>query len=138
MFHTTKRDKVYDALIAIVGARNLNPIPYYAEYFGHKLHMDQNEKLAMFGVTHVLAIDGFSSKIVGSKTMAVKNNLLIYDCVYRPAVLKYGMWDQVRNDHGTEFYLCLYMQERNAAQRSNTARMPYIQSQSKRESFLFN
>jgi hypothetical protein len=45
--------------------------------------MDQNEKLAMFGVTHVLAIDGFSSKIVGSKTMAVKNNLLIYDCVYR-------------------------------------------------------
>ena len=65
------------------GARNLNPIPYYAEYFGHKLHMDQNEKLVMFGVTHVLAIDGFSSKIVGCKSMPVKNNILIYDSVYR-------------------------------------------------------
>ncbi|XP_060734882.1 uncharacterized protein LOC132851919 [Tachysurus vachellii] len=44
------------------GARNLNPIPYQAGYMGHKIHMDQNEKLAMFGVTHVLAIDGFSKK----------------------------------------------------------------------------
>ncbi|KAK2836228.1 hypothetical protein Q7C36_014097 [Tachysurus vachellii] len=32
-------------------------------YMGHKIHMDQNEKLAMFGVTHVLAIDGFSKKV---------------------------------------------------------------------------
>ena len=31
-----------------------NPVPYYAPYFGYKLHMDQNEKLAQeFGVTHV-------------------------------------------------------------------------------------
>ncbi|KAK5869292.1 hypothetical protein PBY51_024022 [Eleginops maclovinus] len=27
------------------GARNLNPVPYHADYTGHKLHMDQNEKL---------------------------------------------------------------------------------------------
>nr|XP_020461071.1 uncharacterized protein LOC109963123 isoform X2 [Monopterus albus] len=33
---------------------------------GHKLHLDQNEKLVMFGVTHVLAIDGFSKKIACS------------------------------------------------------------------------
>ncbi|XP_051231383.1 uncharacterized protein LOC127349562 [Dicentrarchus labrax] len=44
------------------GARNLNPIPYQADYMGHKVHMDQNEKLAMFGVTHVLAIDCFRKK----------------------------------------------------------------------------
>ena len=25
-------------------ARQLNPIPYRADYFGHKLHIDQNEK----------------------------------------------------------------------------------------------
>ena len=32
-----------------------NPVPYYAPYFGYKMHMDQNEKLAQeFGVTHVL------------------------------------------------------------------------------------
>ena len=42
---------------------NHNTVPYQAAYSGHKLHMDQNEKLAMFGVTHVVAIDGFSSCI---------------------------------------------------------------------------
>ena len=31
--------------------RQTNPIPYRAEYFGEKLHIDQNEKLVMFGVT---------------------------------------------------------------------------------------
>lgn len=45
--------------------------------------MDQNEKLGMFGVTHVLAVDGFSSKIVATSTMPVKNNLVIYERVYR-------------------------------------------------------
>lgn len=63
------------------GARNLNPIPYNAQYFGHKLHMDQNEKIAMFGATHVLAVDGYSGKIVAWKSMPVKNNLIIYDSV---------------------------------------------------------
>lgn len=33
--------------------RQMNPIPYRSEYFGEKLHLDQNEKLGMFGVTHV-------------------------------------------------------------------------------------
>ena len=32
-----------------------NPVPYLALSFGHKVHMDQNEKLAMYGVTHVAA-----------------------------------------------------------------------------------
>ena len=66
----------------------MNPIPYNAQYFGHKLHMDQNEKIAMFGATHVLAVDGYSGKIVAWKSMPVKNmpvknNLIIYDSVYR-------------------------------------------------------
>uniref|UniRef100_A0A1A8QU98 Si:ch211-227p7.1 n=2 Tax=Nothobranchius rachovii TaxID=451742 RepID=A0A1A8QU98_9TELE len=65
------------------GARNLNPVPYNAEYMGHKLHVDQNEKLVMFGVTHVMAIDGFSKKVVGHSTMPIKNNLIIYEEVYR-------------------------------------------------------
>ena len=30
-----------------------NPIPYFADYFGQKVHIDQNEKLVMFGITHV-------------------------------------------------------------------------------------
>ena len=61
----------------------LNPIPYYAEYFGHKLHMDQNEKLVMFGVTHICAIDGYSGRIVAFITMPVKNDVEIYEEIYR-------------------------------------------------------
>ena len=33
--------------------RQINPVPYHADYFGHKVHVDQNEKLVMFGVTHM-------------------------------------------------------------------------------------
>lgn len=65
------------------GARNLNPTPYQANYMGQKIHMDQNEKLAMFGVTHVIAIDGFSKKDVGHSTMPFKNNLSIYTDVFK-------------------------------------------------------
>ncbi|XP_056326001.1 uncharacterized protein LOC130238907 [Danio aesculapii] len=112
------------------GAKNLNPVPYNAEYVGHKLHMDQNEKLCMFGVTHVIAIDGFSKKIVGHSTMPIKNNLTIYEEVYRNAVISHGMWDQVRVDHGTEFYLTLFMQEMLAEHRHNQQRLPYLQTTS--------
>ncbi|KAL0993709.1 hypothetical protein UPYG_G00112190 [Umbra pygmaea] len=114
------------------GARNLNPVPYHAEYMGHKLHLDQNEKLGMFGVTHVLAIDGFSSKIVAESTMPVKNNLVIYEEVYRKAVVNNGMWDQIRVDHGREFYLTLYMQEKLSQHRHNINRLPYVQTTSSR------
>lgn len=31
--------------------RRLNPIPYHATHFGHKLHIDQNEKLVCVTVT---------------------------------------------------------------------------------------
>ncbi|XP_077060356.1 uncharacterized protein LOC143712007 [Siphateles boraxobius] len=116
------------------GSRNFNPIQYNAihEYMGHKMHMDQNEKLVMFGVTHVIAIDGYSKKIVANATMPVKNNLAIYEEVYRPAVTHYGMWDQLRVDHGKEFYLCIYMQERLSEFRHNQQRQPYLQTQSTR------
>ncbi|CAC5371472.1 unnamed protein product [Mytilus coruscus] len=44
------------------GSRNFNPVPYQADHFGQKIHLDQNEKLMMFGVTHVIAVDGYSGK----------------------------------------------------------------------------
>ena len=40
--------------------RLLNRVPYRADHFGQKLHLDQNEKVAMYGVTHALAVDGYS------------------------------------------------------------------------------
>lgn len=48
-----------------------NPIIYCAEYFGHKLHIDQNKKLVMYGVTHICAIDGYSGMIVGFITTPI-------------------------------------------------------------------
>ncbi len=57
----------------------VNPIPYSAKYFGEKLHIDQNEKLVLFGVTHVCAVDGYSGMIVGFATMPIKNNKVVYE-----------------------------------------------------------
>ena len=41
------------------------------------------------------------------------------------------MWDQIRVDHGNEFYLLLYIQEKMANYRTNTGRAPFIQTMSK-------
>ena len=60
-------------------ARLENPKTYRADYFGHKLHCDQNEKLVMFGVTHCCAIDGYSKKIVGLITTPVINHTVIFE-----------------------------------------------------------
>ena len=37
-------------------AQHINP----AHYFGKKLHVDQNEKVNMYGVIHIVAVDGYS------------------------------------------------------------------------------
>ena len=63
--------------------RSLNPIPYSADYFGHKVHIDQNEKLVMFGVTHICAINSYSSKIVAFITSPIKNCIEIYSHLYK-------------------------------------------------------
>ena len=60
----------------------INPIPYSAKYCGEKLHVDQNEKVVLFGMTHVCAVDGYSGMIVGFATMPVKNNIIIYRELY--------------------------------------------------------
>ncbi len=74
---------VYQHARRTATAKQINPVPYHADYFGHKLHIDQNEKLVMYGVTHVCAIDGYSGKIVGFISMPVKNNVEIYANLYR-------------------------------------------------------
>ena len=60
-----------------------NPIICDAWYFGKILHLDKNEKLGMFGVTYVTALDVYSGKIVAGVTTPRKNNLVIYDRIYR-------------------------------------------------------
>ena len=70
--------------------RKRNPVPYIARYFGEKVHIDQNEKLVMFGTTHICAIDGFSGKIVAFCSMPIKNNVAIYKYLYR-----YVLWSNM-------------------------------------------
>ena len=65
--------------------RHLNPVPYYAEYFGHKLHLDQSEKLIRYGLTEVIAVDGYSSFTTATSVMLLKNNIAIYRDVFRLA-----------------------------------------------------
>ncbi|XP_051965650.1 uncharacterized protein LOC127631537 isoform X2 [Xyrauchen texanus] len=48
----------------------------------------------------------------------------------RNAVLSHGMWDQVRVDHGREFYLTLFMHDILAEYRHNQQRLPYLQTTS--------
>ena len=77
--------------------RQINPIPYQAKYFGEKLHVDQNEKLVMFSLTHICAIDGFSGKIVGFVILPQKNNILIYQHLYRYVFLRNDLVQSCRS-----------------------------------------
>lgn len=108
-----------------------NPTPYRASFCGEKLHCDQNEKLNMYGVTHVLAIDGYSRKIIRCITLPVKNPIAIYDLLFRPILVQEGLWDQVRVDHGTEFNLMLAVQNDLASHRVRQDHFPYVQSTSR-------
>lgn len=44
------------------------------------------------------------------------------------AVLEYGIWDQVPVDHGREFYLMLFIQEKLREQHGNPDVSPYLQT----------
>ena len=110
--------------------RHLNPPLYSAHFFGDILHLDQNEKLAMYGVTHVMAVDGFSCKSVGCITIPVKNAITIYDTLMRPLLSSTGLWQQVRVDHRTEFVLVLKAQQHLSHLRQWQDRLPALQSTS--------
>ena len=64
-------------------ARSINPVPYHADYFGYKLHVDQNEKRVMFGMTHMCVVDGYSRNVVGFITMSIKNCFEIYTQLFQ-------------------------------------------------------
>ena len=111
--------------------RVLNPAPYRVSYHGEKLHLDQNEKIVMYGITHVLAVDGYSRKIVGFITLPIKNAIAIYDLLLRPLLLKEGIWEQLRVDHGREFALIISVQQSLASLRRTQQHHPVLQSTSR-------
>ena len=45
--------------------------------------MDRNKKLVLYGVKHILAIDGHSRFFAAFSTMPINNDAIIYDQVYR-------------------------------------------------------
>ena len=96
-----------------------------------KLHIDQNEKMAMYGVTHVVVIDGFSRKIVGMITIPVKTPVTIYHTLMKPLLETEGLWQQVRVDHGTEFCLINTVQQHLAGHPIQQTRHPVLQSTSR-------
>ena len=109
----------------------MNPVPYRARFYGEKIHLDQNEKLVMYGIVHVVAVDGYSRKVVGFSTMPRKNPITIYNTIFRPLLVSDGIWDQVRTDQGTEFTLVATMQRYLASQRMHQERDPVLQTTSR-------
>ena len=49
---------------------------------------------------------------------------------YRPLLLQFGLFDQVRVDHGTEFCLCIFVQELLKNRRGDNCRVPWRQTTS--------
>ena len=56
-------------------------------------------------------VDGWSRMVCGFGAMEKKNPIVIYDKIFRPAIAKYGAWNQLRIDHGKEFVLTIFVQE---------------------------
>lgn len=54
------------------------------------------KKIAMFGETHAIAVDGYSRKIVRFITIPVKNAIAISDLLLQPILLQERLWDQIR------------------------------------------
>jgi hypothetical protein len=50
----------------------------------------------------------------------------------RKTIIEEWLFDQVRVDHGKEFYLTLFVQEKMAHLRTNLTRDPHRQTESKK------
>jgi hypothetical protein len=73
-----KVDPLNHAMRVHDGQRRFNPAPYNAHYFGHKLHVDLNEKLVDYNSVLIGAIDGFSGLVVAMFSVPKKNNQDVY------------------------------------------------------------
>ena len=85
----------------------------------------------MYGVVHILSVDGYSHKIVGFITLLTKNTLAIYRYLFKPILSEYGLWEQMRLDHCTEFALVKTVQEILSHLQQNSDRLPVLQSLSR-------
>lgn len=83
----------------------------------------------MFGVTHVVAADGYSHKMVGLITILPKNAILIHNLLFQPLLLTDELWNQICVDHGTEFVQVNTSQQcLSAFQQDKKINQPYYHS----------
>ncbi|EYC03147.1 hypothetical protein Y032_0095g2789 [Ancylostoma ceylanicum] len=115
-------------------SRQINPLTYYAPYFGYNVHMDQNEKLVDFGYVIVAAVDEASCFVIDFVTMPHKNTATIYSDLYLPMITEFGLFDCLVTDHGREFALAQFVQallsDRIRENGTASTRPPYKQLRS--------
>lgn len=58
------------------------------------------------------------------------NYYFFHFILYRPLLLQYGLFHQVRVDHGTEFCLCIFVQELLKNRHYDNSRTPWRQTTS--------
>lgn len=78
---------------------HINPLPYRATFFVEKLHFDQNEKLNMYRVVHVLTVDihawihyTTSKKPYCNISIPVSSNSFE---IWHVAATSYGSWNRI-------------------------------------------
>ena len=65
-----------------------------------------------------------------------KNPTLIYELVFRPTIVKYGLWNLLLIDLGQEFVLCNFVQDLLKTYRENTEREAWMQTASTQNSVI--
>ena len=78
----------------------------------------------MYGIAHVVGVDGYSRKIVGFSTMPCKNPITTYTTIFLPLL---ATDDQARTDCGTEFVLIATIQQYLASHRVHQEWVPVLQ-----------
>ena len=73
-------------------------------------------------------VDGCSRFICGAITLSVKDPIRIYHHLFRPILLRCGLFDQIKMDHGQEFCLCVFVQELFKEYRFDKRRTPWRQT----------
>ena len=85
----------------------------------------------MYGIIHIVAVDGYSRKIVAFVTLPNKNPISIYETLFKPFLQSNGMWNQLHIDHGTEFSLISTIQLHLSNLCNSQTRDPVLQSLSR-------
>ena len=62
--------------------------------------------------------------------MPVKNPTLIYNFIFKPALFRYGIWDQIRMNRGRDFNLVIFVQQLLSDYRNDETRKSYKQTRS--------